>query len=170
MVFEGILCNVLVLVLCYLLQVNVFFDLLLDYVLLVELSLLLVVSEYFDFDQLFMVWLECYFDDVIVDVVVDKFEILWCLCYVISDSVKQEGKIVVFDIFVLCLCMLVFCVEVLVLVEWDFVGVEVFDFGYWGDGGVYFNLVILLVQQLQFLLECIEVLCIVLYDLVVKCY
>jgi FAD/FMN-containing dehydrogenase len=168
--FEGISRNALASVLRHLPQVNAPFDPLPDYALLVELSSSSAASEHFDLDQLFMAWLERHFDDAIVDAVVDKPETLWRLRHAISDSVKQEGKIVAFDISVSRSRMPAFRAEALALVERDFAGAEVFDFGHWGDGGVHFNLAIPPAQQPQFPPERIEALRTALYDLVAKSY
>jgi FAD/FMN-containing dehydrogenase len=166
--FEGISRNALASVLRHLPQVSAPFDPLPDYALLVEVSSSAEASEHFDLDKLFMAWLERHFDDAIVDAVVDKPETLWRLRHAISDSVKQEGKIVAFDISVSRSRMPAFRAEALALVERDFAGAEVFDFGHWGDGGVHFNLAIAAAAQPQFPAERIEALRTALYDLVAK--
>lgn len=168
--FEGISRNALASVLRHLPQVNAPFDPIPDYALLVEVSSSSQASEHFDLDKLFMAWLERHFDDAIVDAVVDKPETLWRLRHAISDSVKQEGKIVAFDISVSRSRMPAFRAEALALVARDFAGAEVFDFGHWGDGGVHFNLAIAPAHQPQFPPERIEALRTALYDLVAKSY
>jgi FAD/FMN-containing dehydrogenase len=168
--FEGISRNALASVLRHLPQVNAPFDPIPDYALLVEVSSSSQASEHFDLDKLFMAWLERHFDDAIVDAVVDKPETLWRLRHAISDSVKQEGKIVAFDISVSRSRMPAFRAEALALVARDFADAEVFDFGHWGDGGVHFNLAIAPAHQPQFPPERIEALRTALYDLVAKSY
>lgn len=168
--FEGISRNALASVLRHLPQLVAPFDPLPDYALLVEVSSSAEAGEHFDLDKLFMAWLERHFDDAIVDAVVDKPDSLWRLRHAISDSVKQEGKIVAFDISVSRSRLPAFRVEALALVERDFAGADVYDFGHWGDGGVHFNLAIAPAAQPQFPAERIEALRTALYDLVVQRY
>ncbi|MBG7619395.1 FAD-binding oxidoreductase [Herbaspirillum sp. AP02] len=168
--FEGISRNALASVLRHLPQVAAPFDPLPDYALLVEVSSSAEAGEHFDLDKLFMAWLERHFDDAIVDAVVDKPDTLWRLRHAISDSVKQEGKIVAFDISVSRSRLPAFRAEALALVARDFAGADVYDFGHWGDGGVHFNLAIAPAAQSHFPAERIEALRTALYDLVVQRY
>ena len=168
--FEGISRNALASVLRHLPQVAAPFDPLPDYALLVEVSSSAEAGEHFDLDKLFMAWLERHFDDAIVDAVVDKPDTLWRLRHAISDSVKQEGKIVAFDISVSRSRLPAFRAEALALVARDFAGADVYDFGHWGDGGVHFNLAIAPAAQPHFPAERIEALRTALYDLVVQRY
>src|SRR5450830_1775207 len=98
--FEGMSQNALESVLRHLPQTTAPFTPTPPYALLIELSSSAAAHDHFNLEQLFMNWLERHVDDAIVDAVVDKPETLWRLRHAISDSVKQEGKVVAFDISV----------------------------------------------------------------------
>ena len=169
--FEGISHNALASVLRHLPQVVAPFDPLPPYALLIELSSSAVASTHFNLEQLFMTWLEQHLEaGTITDAVVDKPESLWRLRHAISDSIKQEGKIVAFDIAVPRAHLPAFHVAALALVERDFGPAVACDFGHWGDGGVHFNLVIPPTQQQHFPPARIDALRTALYDLVVRDY
>lgn len=168
--FEGISQNALESVLRHLPQAAAPFTPTPPYALLIELSSSATAHDHFNLDQLFMNWLERHFDDAIVDAVVDKPETLWRLRHAISDSVKQEGKVVAFDISVPRSRMPAFREEALALIARDFAGATVYDFGHWGDGGMHFNIAIAPSQQEQFPPLRIETLRTAIYDLVVHHY
>lgn len=169
--FEGISRNALASVLRHLPQVSAPFHPLPDYALLIEVSSSAMPHAHFNLESLFMGWLERQLEsERIVDAAVDKPDSLWRLRHAISDSVKQEGKIVAFDISVSRSRMPAFRAEALALVARDFAGADVYDFGHWGDGGVHFNLAIAPAHQPQFPPERIEALRTALYDLVVHGY
>ena len=77
---------------------------------------------------------------------IDKPEVLWRMRHAITDSVRQEGKVIAFDIAVPRSKLALFRDEAIALLEQSYAGVKVYDFGHWGDGGLHFNLV--LPQQL----------------------
>src|SRR5450830_112249 len=169
--FEGISRNALESVLHHLPQVVAPFDPLPSYALLIELSSSAPASAHFDLEQLFMPWLEQHLEaGTISDAVVDKPESLWRLRHAISDSIKQEGKIVAFDIAVPRAHLPAFRAAALALVERDFGGAVACDFGHWGDGGLHFNLVIPPTHQQHFPPVRIEALRTAIYDLVVRDY
>ena len=169
--FEGISRNALESVLHHLPQVVAPFDPLPPYALLIELSSSAPASAHFDLEQLFMPWLEQHLEaGTISDAVVDKPESLWRLRHAISDSIKQEGKIVAFDIAVPRAHLPAFRAAALALVERDFGGAVACDFGHWGDGGLHFNLVIPPTHQQHFPPVRIEALRTAIYDLVVRDY
>lgn len=169
--FEGMSRNAMVSVLHHLPQVVAPFDPLPPYALLVELSSATAAGAHFNLEQLFMPWLERHLEDgTIVDAVVDKPESLWRLRHAISDSIKQEGKIVAFDIAVPRSHMPAFRAAALALVERDFAGAVACDFGHWGDGGQHFNLVIPPTHQQLFPPARIDALRTAIYDLVVRDY
>jgi FAD/FMN-containing dehydrogenase len=62
--------------------------------------------------------------------------------HAITDSVRQEGKVIAFDIAVPRSKLGAFRDEAIALLEHRYPGVRVFDFGHWGDGGLHFNLVL----------------------------
>lgn len=168
--FEGISHNALASVLRHLPQTSAPFDPLPSYALLIEVSSSASAGAHFNLEQLFMNWLERHLEDAILDAVVDKPETLWRWRHAISDSVKQEGKVVAFDISVPRSRMTAFRDAALALVARDFCGAEVYDFGHWGDGGVHFNIAIAPARQDEFPTPRIEALRTALYDLVVQGY
>jgi len=168
--FEGMSQNALDAVLRHLPQAIAPFSPMPPYALLIELSSSAATNEQFNLEQLFMSWLERHFDDAIVDAVVDKPDTLWRLRHAISDSVKQEGKVVAFDISVPRSRMPAFREEALALIARDFAGADVYDFGHWGDGGVHFNIAIAPAQQEHFPPPRIDALRTAIYDMVVHGY
>src|SRR5450830_160009 len=168
--FEGMSQNALESVLRHLPQTTAPFTPTPPYALLIELSSSATAHDHFNLEQLFMNWLERHVDDAIVDAVVDKPETLWRLRHAISDSVKQEGKVVAFDISVPRSRMPAFRAEALALIARDFAGATVYDFGHWGDGGMHFNIAIAPMQQEHFPPPRIDALRTAIYDLVVHNY
>lgn len=140
--FEGISHNAMQAVLQHVPGIPAPFEPLPEYAFLIELSTARPRSTDFDLENLFGAWLEACFGDLIVDAVVDKPEVLWRIRHAISDSVRQEGKVVAFDIAVPRSTLAAFRNEAVALLERVYPGIKVFDFGHWGDGGLHFNLVI----------------------------
>jgi FAD/FMN-containing dehydrogenase len=140
--FEGISHNAMHAVLQHLPAIQAPFEPLPPYTFLIELSSSRPRSADFDLEKLFGAWLEACFGDLILDAVVDKPEVLWRIRHAITDSVRQEGKVVAFDIAVPRSTLALFRNEAVALLELSYPGIKVFDFGHWGDGGLHFNLVI----------------------------
>nr|WP_221197032.1 MULTISPECIES: FAD-binding oxidoreductase [unclassified Herbaspirillum] len=169
--FEGMSRNAMESVLHHLPQVIAPFNPLPPYALLIELSSSAPASAHCNLEHLFMPWLERHLEQGnILDAVVDKPESLWRIRHAISDSIKQEGKIVAFDIAVARSHLPAFRTAAIELVERDFAGAVVCDFGHWGDGGLHFNLVIPPTHAQQFLPARIDALRTAIYDLVVRDY
>jgi FAD/FMN-containing dehydrogenase len=140
--FEGISQNALQSVLHHVPGITAPFEPLPPYAFLIELSSARPRSADFDLEKMFGAWLESCFGDLILDAVIDKPEVLWRIRHAISDSVRQEGKVVAFDISVPRSRLGAFRQEAVALLENSYAGIKVFDFGHWGDGGLHFNLVI----------------------------
>ena len=169
--FEGMSRNAMQSVLQHLPQITAPFDPLPPYALLIELSSSVAASPHCNLEQLFMPWLEQHLEQgSIIDAVLDKPESLWRIRHAISDSIKQEGKIVAFDIAVARSHLPAFRTAAMGLVERDFSGAVVCDFGHWGDGGLHFNLVIPPTHAQLFPPARIDALRTAVYDLVVRDY
>lgn len=166
--FEGMSHNALEAALRHLPQIAAPFHPTPPYALLIELSSSAAASDDFNLDRLFMNWLERHVDDAILDAVVDQPETLWRLRHAISDSIKQEGKVIAFDLSVPRSRMPAFREQALALLARDFAGAAAYDFGHWGDGGMHFNIVIAPAQQEHFPPPRIEAMRTALYDLAVR--
>jgi FAD/FMN-containing dehydrogenase len=140
--FEGISQNAMQAVLRHMPQIKAPFSPLPPYAFLIELTAAAPRSRHFDLGQLFEAWLESVFGTLIADAVIDKPAQLWQLRHAISECIRQEGELVAFDIAVPRSRLVAFRTDAIALIERDYSGVEVFDFGHWGDGGIHFNLVI----------------------------
>ena len=140
--FEGISQHALQSVLQHVPGITAPFEPLPPYAFLIELSSARPRSADFDLEKLFGAWLESCFGDLILDAVIDKPEVLWRIRHAISDSVRQEGKVVAFDISVPRSRLGQFRQDAVAILERNYAGIKVFDFGHWGDGGLHFNLAI----------------------------
>ncbi|WP_188564387.1 FAD-binding oxidoreductase [Undibacterium terreum] len=85
--------------------------------------------------------LEKLFGDVIVNAVVGRGKELWRLRHAVSEAVRQEGKVIAFDISMPRSALVAFRGEALGLVDSRHPWLKVMDFGHWGDGGAHFNMV-----------------------------
>ncbi len=77
----------------------------------------------------------------ITDVFMGKPEDFWGIRHHISESLRNEGKVLAFDISVPRSRMAAFTEAAVALLAKDYPFVRVCDFGHWGDGGTHLNLV-----------------------------
>ncbi|WP_243320831.1 FAD-binding oxidoreductase [Geothrix sp. SG200] len=77
----------------------------------------------------------------ITDVFMGKPEDFWAIRHHISESLRNEGKVLAFDISVPRSRMAAFTDAAAALLAQDFPFVRCCDFGHWGDGGTHLNLV-----------------------------
>jgi FAD/FMN-containing dehydrogenase len=77
----------------------------------------------------------------ITDVFMGKPEDFWAIRHHISESLRNEGKVLAFDISVPRSRMAAFTNAAVALLAQDYPFVRACDFGHWGDGGTHLNLV-----------------------------
>jgi FAD/FMN-containing dehydrogenase len=77
----------------------------------------------------------------ITDVFMGKPEDFWAIRHHISESLRNEGKVLAFDISVPRSRMAAFTEAAAALLATDYPFVRSCDFGHWGDGGTHLNLV-----------------------------
>ena len=77
----------------------------------------------------------------ITDVFLGKPEDFWAIRHHISESLRNEGKVLAFDISVPRSRMAAFTNAAVALLEKDYPFIRACDFGHWGDGGTHLNLV-----------------------------
>jgi len=77
----------------------------------------------------------------ITEVFMGRGEDLWAIRHHVSESLRQEGKVLAFDISVPRSRMAAFTEAARALLAADFPFVRCCDFGHWGDGGTHLNLV-----------------------------
>ncbi len=77
----------------------------------------------------------------ITDVFMGRAEDLWAIRHHVSESLRQEGKVLAFDISVPRSCMAAFTEAARVFLQAEYPFVRCCDFGHWGDGGTHLNLV-----------------------------
>jgi FAD/FMN-containing dehydrogenase len=77
----------------------------------------------------------------ITDVFMGRLEDLWAIRHHISESLRQEGKVLAFDISVPRSRMAAFTGAARALLAAEYPFVRCCDFGHWGDGGTHLNLV-----------------------------
>jgi FAD/FMN-containing dehydrogenase len=77
----------------------------------------------------------------ITDVFMGKPEDFWAIRHHISESLRNEGKVLAFDISVPRSRMAAFTDAAVALLARDYPYVRSCDFGHWGDGGTHLNLV-----------------------------
>ncbi len=77
----------------------------------------------------------------ITDVFMGKPEDFWAIRHHISESLRNEGKVLAFDISVPRSRMATFTEAAVALLAKDYPYVRCCDFGHWGDGGTHLNLV-----------------------------
>lgn len=77
----------------------------------------------------------------ITDVFMGKPEDFWAIRHHISESLRNEGKVLAFDISVPRSRMAAFTEAAVALLAKDHPFVRCCDFGHWGDGGTHLNLV-----------------------------
>jgi FAD/FMN-containing dehydrogenase len=77
----------------------------------------------------------------VADVFMGKPEDFWAIRHHISESLRNEGKVLAFDISVPRSRMAAFTDAAVALLAKDYPFVRACDFGHWGDGGTHLNLV-----------------------------
>jgi FAD/FMN-containing dehydrogenase len=77
----------------------------------------------------------------ITDVFMGKPEDFWAIRHHVSESLRDEGKVLAFDISVPRSRMAAFTDAAVELLARDYPFVRACDFGHWGDGGTHLNLV-----------------------------
>lgn len=77
----------------------------------------------------------------VTDVFMGKAEDFWAIRHHISESLRNEGKVLAFDISVPRSAMAAFTAEVETRLAASHPFIRVCDFGHWGDGGTHLNLV-----------------------------
>ena len=77
----------------------------------------------------------------ITDVFMGKPEDFWAIRHHISEGLRNEGKVLAFDISVPRSRMAAFTDAAVALLAKDYPFVRACDFGHWGDGGTHLNLV-----------------------------
>lgn len=77
----------------------------------------------------------------ITDVFMGKAEDFWAIRHHISEGLRNEGKVLAFDISVPRSRMAAFTTAAVELLAQDYPFVRACDFGHWGDGGTHLNLV-----------------------------
>ncbi len=77
----------------------------------------------------------------ITDVFMGRGEDLWAIRHHVSESLRQEGKVLAFDISVPRSRMAAFTEAARALLAAEYPFVRCCDFGHWGDGGTHLNLV-----------------------------
>jgi FAD/FMN-containing dehydrogenase len=104
----------------------------------------------------------------ITDVFMGKPEDFWAIRHHVSESLRDEGKVLAFDISVPRSRMAEFTEAAVALLAEDYPFVRACDFGHWGDGGTHLNLVWDEVQAPVPAAELVPVLQARIYDLAVK--
>ena len=77
----------------------------------------------------------------IMEVFMGRSEDLWAIRHHVSESLRQEGKVLAFDISVPRSRMAAFTDAARTLLAAEYPFVRCCDFGHWGDGGTHLNLV-----------------------------
>ncbi|HEU4950580.1 MAG TPA: FAD-binding oxidoreductase [Holophagaceae bacterium] len=77
----------------------------------------------------------------VTDVFMGKAEDFWAIRHHISESLRNEGKVLAFDISVPRSAMAAFTAAVEAKLAASHPYIRVCDFGHWGDGGTHLNLV-----------------------------
>lgn len=77
----------------------------------------------------------------ITDIFMGRVEDLWAIRHHISEGLRQEGRVLAFDISVPRSRMAAFTEAARTLLAAEYPFVRCCDFGHWGDGGTHLNLV-----------------------------
>ncbi|MFN7959196.1 MAG: FAD-binding oxidoreductase [Holophagaceae bacterium] len=86
-------------------------------------------------------FLESEAGEAVTDVFMGRVEDLWAIRHHVSESLRQEGKVLAFDLSVPRSRMAAFTQAARELLQADYPFVRCCDFGHWGDGGTHLNLV-----------------------------
>lgn len=112
-----------------------------EYALLIELSSELPAAT-LDLNALLQQWLESEFEaGSVVDAVLGADETIWALRHSVSEGLREQGKVIGFDISLPRRHFMCFRAEAAAWLAQDFPAARVADFGHLGDGGLHFNLV-----------------------------
>ncbi|WP_394781710.1 FAD-binding oxidoreductase [Undibacterium sp.] len=113
-----------------------------DYCVLIELSSAAGPESLgLPLEQALSASLEKLFGGIVENAVIGRGQDLWRIRHAISEAVRQEGKVIAFDISMPRSALAPFRTEALELVGRLYPWLKVMDFGHWGDGGVHFNMV-----------------------------
>ncbi|GAA4324062.1 FAD-binding oxidoreductase [Pigmentiphaga soli] len=123
-----------------------------------------------DLQQALNDFLERQFETLVTNAVLDGGADLWKIRHSISESIRQQGKLIAFDIAVPRSSMVAFRTDALAMLQRDFPWLRLFDFGHWGDGGCHFNIVWPHEATPAFDADTVEKLRVAIYDLVVRGY
>ncbi len=112
-----------------------------EYALLIELSSELTASR-LDLGALLQELLEAEFESgAVVDAVLGADETVWSLRHGISEGLREQGKVIGFDLSLPRRHFMRFRAEAAAWLAQEFPQAHVADFGHLGDGGLHFNLV-----------------------------
>jgi FAD/FMN-containing dehydrogenase len=111
-----------------------------EYALLIELASELPAAR-LDLNALLQDLLEQEFGTRVVDAVIGADEEIWGLRHSISEGLRDEGKVIGFDISLPRRHFMPFRAEASAWLLQHFPQARVSDFGHLGDGGLHFNLV-----------------------------
>ncbi len=106
----------------------------------------------------------------ITDVFMGRAEDLWAIRHHVSESLRQEGRVLAFDISVPRSRMAEFTQAARTLLQAEYPFVRCCDFGHWGDGGTHLNLVWNEADALRPAAELVPELQARIYDLAVKAF
>jgi FAD/FMN-containing dehydrogenase len=104
----------------------------------------------------------------ITDVFMGRPEDLWAIRHHVSESLRQEGRVLAFDVSVPRSRMAAFTGAARALLQAEYPFVRCCDFGHWGDGGTHLNLVWSETGALRPAIELVPELQARIYDLAVR--
>lgn len=111
-----------------------------EYALLIELASELPAAR-LDLNALLQELLEAEFGAKVADAVIGADEEIWGLRHSISEGLRDEGKVIGFDLSLPRRHFMRFRAEAAAWLVAEFAPARVADFGHLGDGGLHFNLV-----------------------------
>ncbi len=138
-----------------------------DYAVLVELSAS-CGTDVVDLQALLEDFLGPRLEDALSDAIFGRAEDLWALRHAISDSLKEDGRVIAFDIAMPRSALPAFRAAATADLARDWPCLRVCDFGHGGDGGDHFNLVWPNDAPAPFDPACIEPVRTLIYDRVVR--
>ncbi|WP_077034642.1 FAD-binding oxidoreductase [Pelomonas sp. KK5] len=111
-----------------------------EYALLIELASELPAAR-LNLNALLLEQLEQAFGTLVADAVVGADEAIWGLRHSISEGLREQGRVIGFDISLPRRYFMRFRAEASAWLASEFPPARVADFGHLGDGGLHFNLV-----------------------------
>ena len=138
-----------------------------DYAVLVELTAS-CGSDVVDLQAMLEDFLGPRLEDGLADAIFGRPEDLWALRHAISDSLKEDGRVIAFDIAMPRSALPAFRAAAAADLARDWPCLRVCDFGHSGDGGDHFNLVWPNDAPQPFDPACIEPVRALIYDRVVR--